>query len=524
MTHHFDKKDASVNILGRMLQLVGNVFLYKTNSINICRTHFLRHRMTSAKTNGESKHYTSLVDLHEHIFHEIFRCLADNELYFSMMNTCKKIEGYVINYMGLSGIFMSVGGGVMNPQCLHDSINDCINKRPPSQIIYAFKRNEIVVSIRTEDEPKLPVMIEKFATDEKTDFQRETKREIASFGGVIKGRIIAGYYCLEYYEYDLNYFNVSSQGYMHQGYMLNPYLFEFDPFKKIWRHIVNRDSEPLHYTYYVTCDLSFCVKGDSIVVGLAVTGDFFGSRHYTELVTDYKVVMFQFEDTSSSNGNEENPFRSNLKFSSKVIEFEITKKSTEFAIMTKNNQENSSFDNDSLITGSSMIHVEPNKLYLFGASRSGDQKTPILWKDKDRDVEGGFDIELIKIHLEPILEFWRCMCFKLKDNAYIIGNSPACGKLCDIYNLIDEKYYGSYDLVPTSVRSIHSVVTDAEETFAVILSDEKLTSCCDRKPRIMIFTEKDGFQKYLQDTDLTIDDIKMQSDSDISGAALLRIK
>ena len=86
-------------------------------------------------------------------------------------------------------------------------------------------------------------------------------------------------------------------------------------------------------------------------------------------------------------------------------------------------------------------------------------------------------------------------------------------------------------MLPCLVKSIHAVVTDPEETFAVILGLIEVPDptdvggrCHIHKPRLMLFTEKDGFQQKLKDTDLTHFVINAGIGFASSGTALLKIK
>ena len=93
-----------------------------------------------------------------------------------------------------------------------------------------------------------------------------------------------------------------------------------------------------------------------------------------------------------------------------------------------------------------------------------------------------------KIDIEfPIPRMWP-VCFKLKDNLYICGGhgpedaSDVNGvtsfgltyfTCCDSYNLHEGKYHQSVHLLPYPIFNVNNIVTDADESFAIMIDNTK---------------------------------------------------
>ena len=149
-----------------------------------------------------------------------------------------------------------------------------------------------------------------------------------------------------------------------------------------------------------------------------------------------------------------------------------------------------------------------------------------------------FDVIWGKISFNSVEDVIRKpICFKLQNHIYIlesfrgIPNSGTLNLKCGKYDLLEKEYHAFEHILPCPIKSIHAVVTDPGETFAVILGLIEVPDptdvggrCHIHKPRLMIFTEKDGFQQKLKDTDLTHFVINAGIGFASSGTALLKIK
>ena len=132
-------------------------------------------------------------------------------------------------------------------------------KRRSSEVLYAFKQNGKVVSIVSKACPVLPHPLTSYSIE---DIQIETYMEIASFGRIIDGKIIAGYYCKEHWQEQMPVTMWKKVRYRRpskrSGYRLVPYLYEFDRSKTKWLPILPSSTQPLSYRLDISCDLSFC--------------------------------------------------------------------------------------------------------------------------------------------------------------------------------------------------------------------------------------------------------------------------
>ena len=253
----------------------------------------------------------NLLDLPEDIFYEIFRYLHVKDIYFGVRNVCRSLKHYVDCYIELAGVFMLVGGGC--------SFGEIFEKRHSSEVLYAFKQNGRLTSIVSKTCPVLPHPLPSYAVD---DIQIQTHMEIASFGIVIEGKIIAGYYSKEHWEEQMPLTMWKKVRYrrpsQRSGYRLVPYLFEYNRSKMSWLPILPSSIQPLTYHKDVTCDLSFCSVGNSILVRLSINK---GGEYGLGEEFDYKIASFHFDNADDTNEeSREDPDISKLSFSMKYLE------------------------------------------------------------------------------------------------------------------------------------------------------------------------------------------------------------
>ena len=137
------------------------------------------------------------------------------------------------------------------------------------------------------------------------------------------------------------------------------------------------------------------------------------------------------------------------------------------------------------------------------------------------------------------------ICFKLKNNVYImesfrgIPNSGTLHLKCVKYNIEEKVYQTSSYLMPSLLKSIHAVATDSEEEFAIVLGLIEVDTDCEidpeidssdingkfqmHKPRLLIFSEQDGFQQKLKNVDLAKLTISAGIGFASSGSTLLNL-
>jgi len=491
-----------------------------------------------------NENHVNFLDMPEDIFYEVFRYLDYSDIYFLVRNVCKTLEHYVHRYIQLGGVFMLVGGGCSFGEVFEKRYSSEIFyafKRCSSEALYAFKQNVKVASVCSRPVPVLPNPLPTYVIG---DLEMHTYIEIASFGTVINGKIIAGYYCKEHWEEKMpvrlwkkvRYRRPSQRS----GYRLVPYLFEYDKSKKLWLPILPSESEPISYQKDVTCNLSFCGTEDSIFVRLSINK---GGEYGLGEEFDYKIACFRFKNLV------EDPIHdikdsdiSQLKYSMRYLESPTqkleTKSHPDVSQLTQFNDEleRPSEEFDGTIHECCLTYIGDNEVILLGYEESNEKSMQKLWLRIVKTNE--FDVIWGKISFNSVEDVIRKpICFKLQNHIYIlesfrgIPNSGTLNLKCGKYDLLEKEYHAFEHILPCPIKSIHAVVTDPGETFAVILGLIEVPDptdvggrCHIHKPRLMIFTEKDGFQQKLKDTDLTHFVINAGIGFASSGTALLKIK
>ena len=141
-----------------------------------------------------------LLYLPENVIRKIFGYLNCEDLYLSLRKTCKLLSKYVDNYIQVSGVFLLVTGAAKQGHAQGNDSKDawCFDDRPPCKIIYIFKQNQKILSIIGETIPSSPNPTpQRSLFFYERNFKLCSCKEIACFGGWVKGRIIAGYLCKE---------------------------------------------------------------------------------------------------------------------------------------------------------------------------------------------------------------------------------------------------------------------------------------------------------------------------------------
>ena len=103
--------------------------------------------MTLISDSKKLKKELNLIDLCEDVLHEIFRYFDYHYTYLNLRNVCNRLRCCVDRFMQLGGIFMLIERS--NPF-------EEVLKRRSSELIYAYKQNGNLVSIRSKLTPPLP--------------------------------------------------------------------------------------------------------------------------------------------------------------------------------------------------------------------------------------------------------------------------------------------------------------------------------------------------------------------------------
>lgn len=490
--------------------LISAFFPNKLFTMNI-----LQEDRASCREPNENE--TNLLDLPEDIFYEIFRFLHIRDIYFSVRNVSKTMKQYVDCYIELAGVFMLVGGGC--------SFGEIFEKRLSSEVLYVFKQNSRIISIVSKGCPVLPHPLSSYSVD---DIQIETYMEIASFGRLIEGKIVAGYYTKEHWEEQMPVTIWKKQRYrrpsQRSGYRLVPYLFEYERSKKSWLPILPSSTQPLTYRKDITCDLTFCSVGNSMLVRLSINkgGEYGLGEEY-----DYKIASFKFDIEYKESKNDSDV--SNITFSMEYLDAINQEENVDCQLeMTETEQLDTAVGGsdwsselqkrniDYTLRESCLIEMRSDRIILFGYQESFQEHTQNRLCQASLKIKG-FKMTCSNIDTYIVEDIIRKpICFKLKDNVYIMESFrgiPNCGTQhlkCVRYSTLDKTYDSSNYLLPSLLKSIHAVITDPEEDFAILLGLMEAPITTDingrfqiHKPRLLIFTEKDGFQQKLRNVDLS---------------------
>ena len=150
-----------------------------------------------------SVNHIELFYLPENVIRKIFGYLNYEDIYLSLRKTCKLFSKYVDNYIQVGGVFMLITGATIQCHAHGNNLKDawCFEDRPPCKMIYILKQNQKMLSIIGETIPSLPNPAPQgLLFFSERNFILQSFDEIACFGGLVKGRIIAGYLCKEYWE------------------------------------------------------------------------------------------------------------------------------------------------------------------------------------------------------------------------------------------------------------------------------------------------------------------------------------
>ena len=100
-----------------------------------------------------------ILDLHENIFHEIFKFLNYDTIYFKLRRVCRKLRIYADSFIQLGGVFMFLG-------------------QQSSQVLHMYKRKENAFFICISSMKQYPAL--------------NAIRNGDAFWGVFNDRVVAG--------------------------------------------------------------------------------------------------------------------------------------------------------------------------------------------------------------------------------------------------------------------------------------------------------------------------------------------
>jgi hypothetical protein len=337
------------------------------------------------------------------------------------------------------------------------------------------------------------------------------------------------------------------------GTMIIPYLYEYDVVGKKWLPILPLDTDPpfIMKTDGRVANIYTSVTSDSIMVGVFVESMSLCLDCIVDNRTfDYKLVKFQFH--IANNGFYSKLTTPNDRSVNNQIYGKLVSSMTYFFTSldtpkyhfygccknqgpTKCQGTNGLFlleiepaedliknvNKESNLGFYCPINIDENKIILI--ARSFDLiPYQILWQETLQKYE--VDMKWRKIPQQFLEQkvlgcdtsqgAWKKMFYvRLKDNVYIIkgcldkpsmisikeGTYNLVGLRCDRYSITEEKYYPCVSAFPDSFCCIDRVVTDKEETFAILLGIKAdTTNCTSLKKKIefktswVVLTEQKG--------------------------------
>ena len=410
--------------------------------------------------------------LPENVIRELFLYLSYKEIYFSIRKTCLLFSKYVDNYIQIGGVFLLVTG-VAKWDILQ-------LKRPPCKIVYALKRNQRLVTIICKDIPSLPKPDTQRIVN---DFQFRSYEEIACFGGLIKQRIVAGYFCKEHWAgpasggFGKHLSRVSgvfnphgSHATYKSTYMLVPYVYEYQSSRNMWVPIttVNTRLKSLEFRNDIVCHLSHCPAEDSIIFKLDICCSTYidSSGNNSIMVEDDALVLLKFEISSANENGNDIVNGTILRYTVKVLS--LPNKLVKSKKIQRRRQ---------LITSNfpSVFTLSKNSgIIMFlhnGNTKRMDHK------------------DLARLNLTYEMTPWigspgssyRCKGFILQNKIYIVRSTgfkapPLYGArnetqlLFSRYDLNNKKSSVFSRAVPCSIINIQEAVTNTEGTFSMILA------------------------------------------------------
>ena len=257
---------------------------------------------------------------------------------------------------------------------------------------------------------------------------------------------------------------------------LLPYLYEYQESTNSWISIPQMEgkkNEAMEYDFRLTCELSFNIVGDTIVVVLSKGW----IRGFNEGWFEFEIVIFQVH--------------SSKKVSSVLV--------------GNNHQSGSEYSLHSFKT-----HNVIGGEKCYGTINLTASDWPITDYTKKKIFLHGFTLitgisHFFYWHLDP--KYWtqvgyhslsqrdpvkKCVSFKLKSNIFVIGlfedlNFDYYGHpywRCDRFDIEKDEYQKSCHLISSYVKQIFSATTDSSESYALILTDSGL----------LTFTEDHGFK------------------------------
>ena len=127
-----------------------------------------------------------LPDLNQYVVHKLFEYLERGYLYFCVRNVCQAMKQHVDSFITLTAKFL------LAESLYFDRLN-YLKSQNFASILYIFKQRSRPYLLHRNITPAIP---SPKLTNESNEYVTWADC-IGTFGGIIKGKIIVGYYCNE---------------------------------------------------------------------------------------------------------------------------------------------------------------------------------------------------------------------------------------------------------------------------------------------------------------------------------------
>ena len=428
----------------------------------------------------EEKQKTSLLDLNETIFHEIFQYLTFDEIDFAVRYTSKTLSEFVQYYFESHSPFILV--------------SECNNSRykytkPALKEQLFFKTISILTRNKT---------IVGFESRRKNDLPSPKSMDPSSiFFEAIGGKLIYGYFD---FEKVLSPRTLKKLG-RKPGHRLFAHLFEYNSYTKAWLPITCSYSlQPKIFGRKNGAKIlisNCCRVQDAVFLFLAV------STHSDSRLTmvDYRLAWILFEIPANKTEGKD---ISDLTYSVKLFDLSSHTDGSPASCHAANTWK--------------VVGLSSNEIILLGVNYSGSIN---VWRVRISKLGSSISWKSIKFSpaSDTSLMFRRnydndnltstSFVFKLRDNIYVFSNwgisrypmhYPKVTS-CRL-NIKEEKYYDNdVSASPWNICRIISVRTDEEETYSLLLC--LVDSGVQYEMRLIFFNEADGFRHKMNNSNFS---------------------
>ena len=450
-----------------------------------------------------SEIYKSSLELHdlcEDVFHIILGYIPRMHVYFSVRNVCKAMRQKVDAF---TGFISEVGKFVVATR--YKPLKDNLASFVTIFYIIKTKSHPYLMHIKFLPDLPPPAMLTylKLKTLEEMNERfirmRESVIYMETFGGIINGKLIMGYYCKQQV---LKKVEMESPGLMgkfkherkifQESYRLVPYIFVYEEAVNEWNDITPNVTKLLECESNTTCKLSFCVVDKAILVGLFLSST---GRQGKEVwikgsPTEFRLVRFQFPDINDF--HPKYSIQANYSINLFKLPYDIRVKEYPYFSFEWSNQ---------LILNQNYEAILPQGYNYFffcqvekqAVALEADQKSSSGMEKPSRlDI---FNNEVFNHLLFGGHYLDNSVSFKLKNSLYIASSRQQYviedgfrikwNLRFDRYIIKEDRYHENISVsIPSEIDWISGAVADLNQNYAFLVTNVGL----------IVFTEENGFE------------------------------